>query len=102
MLGGFALLALGVLMLLLPGPAFVVLPLGLGMLALEFIWAEHALAQVLHWGDKAAAQARKPRSRGMQTLFIAFSLLLLSAVVLGALLFFGVFTLDQVREFLPF
>lgn len=69
-LAGFALFALGGLMLLLPGPAFVVLPLGLGLLALEFSWAENSLARVLHLGERAAAHARKPRGRGRQALVI--------------------------------
>jgi tellurite resistance protein TerC len=36
---GFTVLLIGVAMILLPGPAFVVIPLGLSILATEFIWA---------------------------------------------------------------
>jgi uncharacterized protein (TIGR02611 family) len=37
---------IGVLMIVLPGPAFVVIPLGLGILGLEFAWARRWLARV--------------------------------------------------------
>lgn len=36
---GFTVLLLGVAMILLPGPAFIMIPLGLGILATEFVWA---------------------------------------------------------------
>jgi len=38
-IGGSALLVAGVAMIVLPGPAVVVIPAGLGLLALEFEWA---------------------------------------------------------------
>jgi len=37
---GVSVLAIGLLMIVLPGPAFIVIPLGLGILATEFIWAK--------------------------------------------------------------
>jgi tellurite resistance protein TerC len=40
---GFTVLAVGVAMIVLPGPAFVVIPAGLGILALEFAWAKRWL-----------------------------------------------------------
>jgi uncharacterized protein (TIGR02611 family) len=43
--GGTVLLA-GVAMIVLPGPAFVVIPLGLAILGLEFAWARHWLRKV--------------------------------------------------------
>jgi len=36
---GGSVLVVGVLMIVLPGPAFVVIPVGLGILSLEFAWA---------------------------------------------------------------
>ena len=36
---GTTVLLFGVALLVLPGPAFVVIPLGLGILATEFVWA---------------------------------------------------------------
>jgi hypothetical protein len=40
---GFTVLLLGILMIVLPGPALVVIPAGLAILATEFIWARRAL-----------------------------------------------------------
>ena len=43
---GVSVLSVGLAMLLLPGPAFVVIPAGLGILALEFEWARRLLRRV--------------------------------------------------------
>lgn len=43
---GFTILIIGVLLLVLPGPAFLVIPLGLGILATEFVWAKTLLKKV--------------------------------------------------------
>jgi tellurite resistance protein TerC len=40
---GFTLLIIGALLIVLPGPAFVVIPLGLVVLAGEFAWARRLL-----------------------------------------------------------
>ena len=43
---GTTVLLVGILMIALPGPAFVVIPLGLGILATEFIWAKRLLKKM--------------------------------------------------------
>jgi len=43
---GFTVLLVGLAMTVLPGPAFIVIPLGLGILGLEFAWARHWLHKV--------------------------------------------------------
>jgi Putative transmembrane protein (PGPGW) len=43
-IGGTVLL-IGVALIVLPGPAFIVIPIGLAILATEFAWARSALAQ---------------------------------------------------------
>jgi len=43
---GFTVLITGVAMIVLPGPAFIVIPIGLGILATEFIWAKSLLRTV--------------------------------------------------------
>lgn len=43
---GFTVLAGGIAMIVLPGPAFIVIPLGLGILAIEFVWARNLLKKV--------------------------------------------------------
>jgi tellurite resistance protein TerC len=57
LLGG-SVLALGVAMLILPGPAVVVIPTGLAILALEFLWARRFLRRVR---ERAAALAASQR-----------------------------------------
>jgi tellurite resistance protein TerC len=43
---GFTVLIVGVAMIVLPGPAVVVIPLGLAILATEFIWARTLLTKL--------------------------------------------------------
>lgn len=43
---GITILIIGVVMIVLPGPATVVIPIGLGVLATEFIWARRLLKKV--------------------------------------------------------
>ena len=43
---GFTVLAAGMAMIVLPGPAVLVVPLGLAILATEFIWARKLLVTV--------------------------------------------------------
>jgi tellurite resistance protein TerC len=43
---GFTVLAVGIAMIVLPGPAVVVIPIGLAILATEFIWARKLLVTV--------------------------------------------------------
>ena len=43
---GFTVLLIGLEMVVLPGPAFIVIPIALGILATEFIWAKKLLDRV--------------------------------------------------------
>ncbi len=43
---GFLVLFIGILMIFLPGPAFVFIPLGLLILASEFDWAKRWLEKI--------------------------------------------------------
>ncbi len=56
---GFTLLLGGAAMLLLPGPAFVVIPIALAILALEFQWADNLLERSLVEADKAKRKAQE-------------------------------------------
>jgi tellurite resistance protein TerC len=49
---GFTLLALGILMLALPGPGLLTILLGLGILAAEYVWARRLLDRLKHHGDR--------------------------------------------------
>ena len=54
---GMSVLAVGIAMLALPGPAFVVIPIGLAILSLEFAWAERLLEGALIRGEEARRKA---------------------------------------------
>ncbi len=43
---GFTLLILGIVLIVLPGPAIVVIPLALAILAGEFVWARKLLRRL--------------------------------------------------------
>jgi tellurite resistance protein TerC len=51
---GFSVLAVGIAMVVLPGPAFIVIPIGLGILGLEFAWARRWLKKVKEKGEALA------------------------------------------------
>jgi uncharacterized protein (TIGR02611 family) len=62
--GGFVALGLvlvlgGAAMLVLPGPAFVVIPIGLAILSLEFAWAGRLLDKSLVKADDAKRKAEQ-------------------------------------------
>jgi uncharacterized protein (TIGR02611 family) len=42
---GFTILFIGIILIFIPGPALIVIPIGLGILATEFIWARNLLAK---------------------------------------------------------
>lgn len=60
---GFTILAVGVAMIVLPGPAFVVIPVGLALLATEFIWARKLLDAV----KERIARMRRENGGGQNT-----------------------------------
>lgn len=60
---GFVLLFGGIAMLVLPGPAFVVIPIGLAILSLQFTWAESLLERSLVEADKARRKAQQTTRR---------------------------------------
>jgi uncharacterized protein (TIGR02611 family) len=43
---GFTVLAIGLVMVVLPGPALLIIPLALGILATEFVWARNLINKV--------------------------------------------------------
>lgn len=63
---GLSVLALGLALLVLPGPAFIVLPAGLAILALEFEWARRWLRTLqtrLRNATQGADRGRSPEQR---------------------------------------
>ena len=43
---GLTVLGVGIAMIVLPGPAIVVIPVGLGILSTEFVWAKSLLHRI--------------------------------------------------------
>ena len=50
---GGTILGIGLVMIILPGPAFIVIPLGLSILATEYLWAKKALHKMKQQISKA-------------------------------------------------
>jgi uncharacterized protein (TIGR02611 family) len=51
-IAGFTLLLAGVVMLVTPGPGMLVILLGLGLLAAEFVWARRLMDRIKREGGK--------------------------------------------------
>jgi uncharacterized protein (TIGR02611 family) len=49
---GFALLALGIVLLVGPGPGWLTIVLGLGLLAVDFVWARRLLDRMKQQGAR--------------------------------------------------
>ena len=54
-IAGACLLAAGVAMIVLPGPAFVVIPLALAVLAIEFAWARQLFRKAQRFLKRATS-----------------------------------------------
>jgi tellurite resistance protein TerC len=52
---GLTVLLIGVALIALPGPAIIVIPLGLAILGTEFIWARRVLQKVKEGGEKLSS-----------------------------------------------
>jgi uncharacterized protein (TIGR02611 family) len=60
---GFTVVLAGLAMLVLPGPALAVIPIGLAMLALQFAWAERLLEIAVDKAEAAGKTARETSAR---------------------------------------
>ena len=60
---GVTIVLIGIALLVLPGPAFIVIPIGLGILATEFVWARRLLKKVKAQIEKAAKNTKSHKSR---------------------------------------
>lgn len=67
---GISILAIGVVMIITPGPAMIFIPVGLAVLGLEFAWARHWLRRLREslsrrniraQGDRAENHRRRHR-----------------------------------------
>jgi uncharacterized protein (TIGR02611 family) len=79
---GFTIFIGGLALLVLPGPAFAVIPIGLAMLALEFTWAERMLEIAIDKAE-AAGQTVKETSR-RQKILAAIAIALFAGAAVAA------------------
>jgi tellurite resistance protein TerC len=59
---GSSVLLLGIVMIVTPGPAFIVIPAGLAILAIEFVWARHWLKKLREMISRRSAEGRAERA----------------------------------------
>jgi uncharacterized protein (TIGR02611 family) len=81
---GVLILLAGIIMLVTPGPAFVLIPVGLAMLSLEFVWAERLLEHSLEQAQIAQEKAAQT-TRTQRILAAIATLLAIAACVLAVL-----------------
>ena len=60
---GFALVAVGIVMLVVPGPGLLLIAAGFAVLATEYTWARRALEETKRRASSAARRLRRNRSR---------------------------------------
>jgi len=82
---GFLVLIAGLLMLVLPGPALIIIPLGLALLSLEFVWAEGLLERALERAEAAKRKAQQTTRTQRILTAIAAALAVAGLVVWGVL-----------------
>lgn len=83
-LAGALVLLGGLVMLVTPGPAFVLIPVGLAMLSMEFVWAERLLDRSLERAQIAQEKAAQT-TRTQRILGAVAALLAIAACVLAVL-----------------
>jgi uncharacterized protein (TIGR02611 family) len=88
---GVTVLLAGLVMLVTPGPAFVLIPIGLAMLSLEFVWAERMLDGAL---DRAQIAKEKAAETTLRQRIIG--------IVAGVLAFAAAVTAQIQWDILPF
>lgn len=85
---GMLILLGGVVMLVTPGPAFVLIPIGLAMLALEFTWAERLLEKSLQQAQ--IAQEKAAQTTTLQRVLGALAGLVAFAACIAAILLWDI------------
>jgi uncharacterized protein (TIGR02611 family) len=60
MVFGFTLLLAGIVMIVTPGPGWLVILFGLGLLAAEFVWAQRLMDRIKREGDRVRDAVWRP------------------------------------------
>lgn len=79
---GFVVLAAGIVMLVTPGPGIPAIILGLGMLALEFAWAERWLERLITRAERAVDHVTQGSPLRRAALLAAGALALVASIVM--------------------
>jgi uncharacterized protein (TIGR02611 family) len=87
-IAGAILVAGGLAMVVFPGPAFIVIPIGLAMLSFEFAWAQRLLDKGLE-GGKAAQEMAENATPPQKAFAGAAAVCALAAVAGAALIIVG-------------
>lgn len=90
---GFGLVAAGIAMLVLPGPGWATIILGLIVLASEYAWARRLMDPVKRWARKAADAAMDPRVRRRNLIVLGLVIVVGAALTTWYVATFG-FTLQ--------
>ncbi len=90
---GFGLVAAGIAMLVLPGPGWATIILGLIVLASEYTWARRLMDPVKRWARKAADAALDPRVRRRNLIILGLVIVVGAGLATWYVVTFG-FTLQ--------
>ena len=82
-LGGFGLVGVGGLLLVLPGPGLLVIAAGLGLLSLEFRWAARLRRSVVARMHRVTPQKRSHRFAGLAALIAGAIAATVLAILFG-------------------
>ncbi len=97
---GFGLVLAGIAMLVLPGPGWAAIILGLIVLASEYAWARRLLDPVRRWAKRAADAALDPRVRRRNLAITAVLVVIGLAALAWYVVTFG-WTLQPVLDLWP-
>lgn len=88
---GTAVVTVGIITLVTPGPAFIIIPAGLAILATEFKWARRWLVAAKDWAlkQKRRAEEMDPAVRRRRLLLTVAACLLAAGLVAGAVWMWG-------------
>lgn len=62
---GSTILIIGIVMIVLPGPAFIVIPISLAVLGTEFVWAKKLLDRIKKETTRIKGALKGPSKRGI-------------------------------------
>jgi uncharacterized protein (TIGR02611 family) len=78
----------GIIMIVTPGPALVLIPLGLAMLAMQFEWAETLMEKALAHAERTAEQAKE--TTPLQRVLAGLAVVVLIGLVVGGVFYFDI------------